>query len=210
MKYSKNIILREYIYGDFDKDRVKNIDDPYPFDKYRSRWPNANKNPSFYHKTQYGGFETKFSTVLLNIERHNERHAPSMLKVMQDNPSSSARVKTIPSTIEKLSKSGLENVHDVVGVSIPTINRKEAYNKSEEVKHRYKTNPHRYDDFYRHPKNGAYYAIHHEVLNPLPVEVQIASKPMRKLAKRTHVAYKAKKPMGGFIREGKRLFKLGF
>lgn len=210
MEINKKTTYKQYLYGDFDKDKTKNIDDPEPFNPSISQWPDANKNPSYYHKARYGGFETKFSTVLLNIERHNNEHAPGMKKIIEDNPGSYGRIKTIPSTIDKLTRYGLSETHDIAGVSIPTHDRKEAYERSGRIQKRYKTNPKRFDDFYKNPKGDVYYAIHHEVLNPLPVEVQIASKRMRNLAVETHEAYKFKKPMTHFVKKGKRLFDLGF
>ena len=186
MDFKKSTTLKQFLFDDYDNDGVMNIDDPYPFDPSRSKWPDAKKQPEFYHKAQYGGFETKFSTVLLNLEKHNNEHAPGMVKLLKENPGSSGRIKTIPSTIEKLAKYGLPQTHDIAGISIPTRNRAEVYQKVEKIKQRYKINPERTDDFYKHPKNKVYYAVHLEVLNPKPVEVQIASQKMRDLTVDTH------------------------
>jgi (p)ppGpp synthase/HD superfamily hydrolase len=210
MQISKNITHRQYLFSDFDKDRVKNIDDPFPFDPARKKWPDAEKDPSYYHKARYGGFDTKFSTVLLNIEHFSNQRSPGMKKVLRDNPGSAGRIKTVPSTINKLASRGLVDIRDIAGVSIPTVDREQAYYESKRIKTRYKTNSMRFDDFYKKPKNKAYYALHHEVLNPLPVEVQIASGPMRNLAKHTHNAYKYHKDMTKYISKGRNLFKLGF
>lgn len=210
MEPPRKTTYKQYLYGDFDRDKTKNIDDPMPFDPSVSQWPDAKKHPSFYHKAQYGGFETKMSTVLQNLENHNNSHSPGMKKILDENPGSYGRIKTIPSTIEKLAKYGLPETHDIAGVSIPTRNRQEVYHKAEHIKKKYNTNTSRTDDFYKNPKGGVYYAYHLEVLNPKPVEVQIASKKMRDLAVDTHEAYKYKKPMDSFIKRGKRLFDLGF
>lgn len=210
MRINKNITLKQYLYGDFDKDRVKNIDDPYPFNFNRSKWPDIHKQPNYYHKARYGGFDTKFSTVLMNIEKHNNQHSNSMEKINHANPGSQGRIKTIPSTIGKLADKGLENIHDIAGIQILTNNRKQVYDKALQIKKNYKTNPNRTDDYYKKPKNKVYYGYHIEVLNPLPVEVQIKSKTMNDFAIKTHSAYKHNKPLKIFINKGKKIFNQGF
>jgi len=44
----KNTTLRQFLFQDFDSDGVKNVDDPYPYDKSRSRWPDGGTTASVY------------------------------------------------------------------------------------------------------------------------------------------------------------------
>jgi ppGpp synthetase/RelA/SpoT-type nucleotidyltranferase len=206
----KKLSLKEFLLGDFDRDKVKNIDDPFPFNKKKNNFPDAEKDPSFYHKARFGGFETKLSDVLLKIERHNNLHAACLRKFIKQNPGSKGRIKTIPSTINKLAERGLTDIRDIAGISISTKDRKAAYKRMALIKKKYKTNPKRTDDYYKNPKNQIYYALHTEILTPMPIEIQVASDPMRELAFSTHTAYKKNQDMNKFIKKGKQLYKMGF
>lgn len=206
----KKLTLKEFLLGDFDRDKVKNIDDPFPFNKKKNIFPDAEKDPSFYHKARFGGFETKLSEVLLKIEKHNDLYAASLRKFLKQNPGAKGRIKTIPSTINKLAEIGLVDIRDIAGVSISTKDRKAAYKRMALIKKKYKTNPNRSDDYYKNPKNNVYYALHTEIQIPMPIEVQIASDPMRDLAFVTHGAYKKNQDMNKFIKKGKQLYKMGF
>lgn len=205
--------LRQYLFEDFDGDGVKNIDDPFPFDKQKSKWPDPKKNPTYYHRARYGGFDTKFSTVLLDIERNNNNHGSLMRSFIKENPGAEGRVKTIPSTIGKLAKWSLGNMHDVAGAKVVTRDRVEAKRKTKQIRKRYKTDRKEYDDFYRKPGKGGYRAFHIGLLgvDDRRCEVQVKSKPMDDLAVKMHGKYKkGHKDLDWFEKESNRLFKLGF
>ena len=78
-KSLRNVSNRQYMFGDFDKDEAKNIDDPKPFNPNVSKYPGHAKNPEYYHKARYGGEEVLLSGELMAIERNNNARAP-MLK----------------------------------------------------------------------------------------------------------------------------------
>lgn len=209
---SKKTSHRDYLFGDFDGDGVRNIDDYKPFDKKKSKWPDPEKNPKFYHRARYGGFDTKFSDVLFKIEKNNNKHGSLLRSFIRENPSAKGRVKTIPSTIGKLAKWDLNNMHDVAGAKVVTKDRKSAHKKTKQIKKRYKTDRKEYDDFYRKPASGGYRAYHVGLLgvDGSRLEVQLKSKPMDDLAVEMHGAYKKNKDMKSFAKRGKALAKKGF
>jgi len=213
MQVSRKTTHRSYLFGDFDKDGVKNIDDYKPFDPKVKDWPDPTKNPSFYHKARFGGFETKFSDVLLEIERDNNRNAPFLKKVIAENPGSYGRIKTVPSTIQKLKRKSYNHLHDISGATIVVSNRKQVRTKAKQIKKKYKHDSRQTDDFYRNPKGGVYYAYHLGLLgkDKAPLEIQIKTEPMEKLHKKMHTAYKQNpKSLKSFRKKAKKLFDLGF
>jgi (p)ppGpp synthase/HD superfamily hydrolase len=195
---------------DYDKDGVRNIDDPFPFDSSHSKWPKIEKQPRYYQRARYGGLDLKFSNVLMNIENHNNQHSKGVQNIVRSNKNSVGRIKTIPSTINKLAETGLMDIGDIAGVKILTKDRKQAYDKMLEVKQQFRTNPKYYDDFYKKPKNKVYYGLHAEVLNPFPTEVQVKSRKMDALSIKTHLLYKRHQDMTKYVKIGKHLFNLGF
>jgi len=216
------------MYSDFDKDGVKNIDDPYPADSKKFRWKDARKHPEYYRKARYGNNEVLLSEELQAIERYNNSRIPFMNKTIAKNKPSKVRIKTVPSTIKKLREKYLEprtlskeerrtnriGIYDIVGMKIVTKNRKEALRKSAIVKKKNKTDKVLYDNYYRKPKGDVYYAVHHSIINPKDrkqrIEMQITSKRMSNLADSTHSAYKHKESMQKYIKKGKKLFREGY
>jgi hypothetical protein len=74
VKVPKETTQREYIYGDFDKDGIKNIDDLHPFRKdTKEELENEEKNPEFWKKSQLHGGEVKLSNELHALERYNNK-----------------------------------------------------------------------------------------------------------------------------------------
>ncbi len=208
----KNTTHRNYLFGDFDGDGVKNIDDYRPFDRKRSKFPDPKKNPEYYHKSRYGGFDTNLSDVLLNIENQNNRNAPLLKKTLRQNPGSYGRVKTVPSTIGKLAKRGLGDLHDTAGATIVEKNRASAKAKRNQVRKKYRTDPKESDNFYKKPGKGGYMAFHEGLIgkNDSRLELQIKTAPMEKLHKDMHEAYKLGKDLTGFKTKAFKLRKLGF
>ena len=211
MEVSKNTTNNQYIQGDFDKDRVKNIDDTYPFDKKRSK-PKENKN--FWMKSRYTGGEVKLSSELKAIKQHNDSFSPRLQQLLRENKGSYGRIKTVPSTMKKLRERYILSLGDVAGATITTKNRKEAYAKERSIKKRYATDKASRDDYYKKPKGDVYYAIHNKVLlkkgDSRGIELQIKSKKMANLGKEIHPYYKKGTIPVFFKRKAKKLYKLGY
>jgi hypothetical protein len=207
----RRIGIRSYIYGDIDKDGVANIDDPKPYDSKVRSYPNIKNNPSFYHRAQYGGTEIKLSQALRLIERRNNEHIPLLRKFLKAYPNSGARIKTVPSTIEKLERKGGNLVRDRAAGKILTKDRKEAFSQASRFERRFKTDKALFDNFYKKPRES-HYALHYGVIGgkDTRMEVQIQSKRMSDLDVKAHPSFKSGIVPKRFVKEGKRLFKLGF
>lgn len=210
----RNVSNRQYLFNDFDKDGVKNVDDPKPFDPAVSKYPDHAKNPKFYHRAQYGGGEVRLSDELLAIERNNNARVPLLNSFMRENPGSFGRIKTVPSTMKKLRERYLPQIGDVGGVTVLTKNRQEANVKAADIKRRYAYDPSRTDNYYKTPKGGVYYAHHIGVVSPrnkdFVLEVQVKSRPMFDLQSKMHASYKSGGKINSFRKKAKNLFDLGF
>lgn len=227
-KSLRNISNRQYMYGDFDKDSAKNIDDPKPFNPQVSKYPDHAKNPEYYHKARYGGGEVLLSEELMAIERHNNARVPMLNKFMRENPGSFGRIKTVPSTMKKLrerylsprplsdteKEQGMVGIFDIAAAKVLTKNRQRANRKADAIKRRYIHDPFQTDDFYKNPKGGFHFAHHIGLVNRknnnLRLEVQVKSEPMHELDKIMHPYYKKGKIPPIFRKKARRLFDLGF
>lgn len=206
---SRKTTLRQFLFGDIDHDSVKNIDDYRPLDKSKS-WPSPNSK--YYHKAHMGGQDVKLSKVLYDTETKNKQGASTFNRLLKENKGSYGRVKTVPSTLDKLVQYHHNDIHDTSAVTIVTKDRKSAYKKASELKKKYKHDPKESDDFYKKPKNGVYYGLHLGLFgkNKERVEVQIKSKKMDEHGKKMHSAYKKRKDLTKFKKKGKELYKEGY
>ena len=221
----KNINQQKFIFGDFDKDGVKNIDDPYPFDKSRSQappfvLPNLQPNP-YYHKARFSGGEIKLSYALQRIESLNNQNTPIIKKFIKDNPNAYGRVKTVASTMDKLTKRYYPQLGDVSGVTIETNKRIEAQRKFNQLKNKSNVVAGSVDDYYSKPLNGVYSAYHLTLKNPplkngypeRRLEVQIKTHKMKQLHSEMHPVFKkgiVEKERLSFAKRLKRLYSQGY
>ena len=204
-----NVTQRQFIYSDFDRDGLRNIDDPKPFNKKKAVVKNM------YDKSGYQDRDVKLSEELRAIEHYNNARKPFLKRFLRENPRSFGRIKSVPSTIKKLRERFLEKglVGDVAAASILTKNRVGAYRKAREIKRRYKYDPDLTDDFYKTP-NGSHYALHYGLFdnrNPkVKMELQVKSRKMYEMDEKVHPYYKKKKIPKKFVKEARRYFKQGY
>ena len=208
-KKRSEITQRHFLFGDFDGDGVRNIDDPRPFKKSTRR---IKRNPSHYHKARYSGGEIKLSGAIRKVQKTNNKTSPFLKKFLKTHKGSYGRIKTVPSTINKLNKRYSKKLSDVGGVTIIKKTRKEVYAKARQIKKKYKHKKKDIDNYYRKPKGGVYYAYHINIENKKKrkLEVQIKTKKMEKLQKKMHRAYKTDKSMKPFKKKAKKLYKQGY
>ena len=212
MKIKKNTTFRSYLFGDFDGDGTKNIDDPKPFDPKKSKWPSPKKNPGYYHKARWGNNEVLLSDELRAWKKNNNRYRPLLNKFLNDNPGAEGRIKTVPSTMKKLRERYINKLGDIAGVRVLTNNRATAKKAFERTKRKYPYDPKETDDYYAKPLGKVYYAYHTSLKGKkgVRVEAQFKSREMSSLSDKTHKAYKLKKPMRKYIKKGKMLYKKGY
>jgi len=220
-KRNKNTKLQTFLFGDFDKDGVKNIDDPYPYDSSRAKYPSIHERPEFYHYARLGGTEVKLSEVLQKIQKANNKQAKHLRKFLRENPGSEGRVKTVASTIDKMYRKAYhETVRDVIAARITTKTRKEARKKFKKVKKRYPVDPTRIKDYYKQPKQGVHHALHLGLVTgtvkkggklvPKHMELQIQSKKMKEFDLKIHSKYKMGLNLEDYVPEASQLFLMGY
>jgi len=150
---------RQFIYGDFDKDGVTNIDDQKPFD----------------HKDKKQVMEIKLSDELRKLESHSLRFSGSTKRVAKDlerfGHPVKYRIKNVNSIINKLRRRHIEKIEDIGGCMVLVRDKKEANEVGRYIEKRYSVIDK--DDYYAKPKAG-YEALHYTIMiEELPVEIQV-------------------------------------
>lgn len=207
----KKIGVKNYLYGDIDKDGTLNIDDLKPYDKDINEYPNIKTNPTYYHKARYGGTEIKLSDALKTIENRNNEHIPLLNRFLTAYPNGEARIKTVPSTIDKLEKKYGHNITDRGAGTILTDNRKQAFQQANKFTKVFPTDRKLFDNYYAKPKES-HYGLHFGVKGErnTRMEVQIKSKAMNKIDIQAHEHYKKGSIPKDLIKKAQRLFRMGF
>jgi len=220
----KNVGIRRFLFSDFDRDGVKNVDDYKPFDRSVKKYPDGKKHPNYYHRARFGNDENNvlLSSELLSLERLNNKRADFLNGFLASNKGSFGRIKSVPSTMKKLRErfynpkvfSGEVGVFDVAGATILSNTRRGAFVKAKNIRGRYRVDEAQSDNYYANPKDNVYYAVHLGLVdsrNPnIRLEVQSKSKRMYDFQKGVHSAYKRGERLDRFVKPSKRLFDLGF
>ena len=208
----KNITLKKLIFGDFDGDGVKNIDDTRPFSNKKSKYPDPYKSKIYYQKSRYGNNETLLSKTLKSIHTKNNKNAKTMTTFIKNNPGAFGRTKTVPSTIKKLDSKYYNDLSDVHGTTIVVTSRAQVYNKIKQLKKKYTVIQDK--NYYKNPQDGVYYAYHLIIQkNNAKIEVQVKTRMMMKMVHmKMHTAYKNKdqKKLSQFKKLAKELYNKGY
>jgi len=167
---------RQFIYGDFDKDGIINIDDKKPFD------PEDGKPV----------MEVKLSDELRKMEAHSLKFTDSTKRVSKDlerlGHPVKYRIKNVNSIINKLRRRHIEAIEDIGGCMVLVGDQEEAYEVGKYIESKYKIVAK--DDYYAKPRAG-YEALHYTILiEELPVEIQVKTEEDYKKHLGWHKAYK--------------------
>ena len=193
----KKITHKQYVYGDFDKDGTKNIDDKYPFDKKRT----GEVNP-----------EVRFSETLRYLE-NKRRMAKIVAKQLARKHDMDYRVKDNYSTINKLVRQKLNTVSDYIGVRKVQPNREKAKKSWKRFNRLEKKKIYERENKYESNKNTSnpYRAYHSNLrIKGFGTEAQFMSTPFEKLSLKMHKDYKKGKSMKPHLKQTKKLLKKGY
>ena len=176
MKNKKN---RSFIFGDFDKDGIKNIDDKYPFNKKK--------------KGQIE--ETSLARELKIIKKYAHKFVLDTKIIAKDikrkGYTVKYRVKGTFSIVNKIRRKSLKEIRDIGGILILVNNKEEAFKAGEFVERNY--NVIEKDDYFTEPKDEFYRALHYTVMvNKLPFEIQIKTKKEFAIHLKAHKKYKSR------------------
>lgn len=178
MEIPKDTNHRTFVFGDFDKDGTANIDDSHPCD------------PSRKEMVQ----EVALSDELRQIREHNLKFLRFLKNVKNrygSNHKIKYRIKGTHSTIGKLRRKCIDNIKDILGVTILCKNKEEIDHIAYNIKQNYSVESDK--DYYGNSKSGnAYYKARHIIvrINGNPVEIQLKTKPHYALHLKTHPIYK--------------------
>jgi len=194
LKYPKSlrkVTTKQFLFGDFDKDWVKNVDDPKPFDPKVSKLP---KKGEFYHTARFVGGEVKLSDELRQWQKYNNTYKDLMRCFLENHPEAVGRIKTVPSTMKKARERYVEKgkIGDIAGTRIVVKSYPELKDAVKCIKSQHETIEKLEDNYYEKPKKRMYYA-HHLALKgegPRKMELQVRTERMDKLAEEMHAAYK--------------------
>jgi len=169
----KGIKNELFIHGDFDKDRVPNIDDVSPFDSTRS----VMVEPS-----------VSMSKEFKKVDKHRKSYNKLVDHVQKKTGAQLVRVKGTFSTLGKLRRRHLHKVEDMGGVMVVVDKEKHVHKKANQVRKKFVVKSE--DNYYKKSKAG-YYARHLTVLHKgKPIEVQIKTKRQKVIQDRMHKLYK--------------------
>ena len=172
-----NIKNRSYLFGDFDNDGTKNIDDKYPFNnkrKGKAREISLAKELNEYRKAAKA-----YKRETIKINKYFKA------KGFQ----TKYRVKDVNSIINKLRRKRLNTVQDIGGMTILTKSPQESYDAAKIVRQNFKIVAR--DDYYKQPIDTFYRAIHYVVMSGGKfIEIQIKTKKESKIHLRAHTKYK--------------------
>jgi len=181
----KSTSNREFLFGDADKDGVKNVDDKFPLNKNIALPVSEVKLSDELKKLRMLAFSYRKDTFGLfkNIRALGYK--------------AKYRVKNVNSIINKMRRrafpsNGVPVIQDVGGIMILTKSPQESYNIANYIKNNYRVIAR--DNYYKKPLSGYYRALHYTVLiNNKPIEVQIKARKESKLHLRAHTLYKTGK-----------------
>ena len=173
----RNTSNKQYLYGDFDRDKTPNLDDKEPMN------PNVTEQVA----------DFKMSKDFKDIEKTTLERRKSLLKVNKHFKAQGYetiyRTKSLYSTLNKLKRKHLPQIHDLGGMTIFIKNENEAYKAAEDVEHNYKVIER--EDYYKNPKPSGYKAIHYIIEEDgKPIEVKIQTKKDFYASQKTHKLWK--------------------
>lgn len=202
----KKVSHRSYVFGDFDRDKIKNIDDPKPFKK------NIKTKQNVPHKSVFIGGEIKLSDELRAWQKWGNTHIPMLKRFLQKNPESEGRIKTVPSTMKKMREDYGYKIGDIAGVRILTKDYPEVRKTITKMKRKHKTIKRYERNYYKKPKNKIYYAHHLSIAgrNKKRMELQIKTKRESELQDKMHRYYKlgmSPRMKRRYIKKSRRLAK---
>lgn len=191
-KPTRKTTSRSFMFGDFDKDRVPNIDDKYPYDPTR-RIP-VDKDVMLTEEIRKIKRET--------AERRNETYQVTRY-FRRRGYRTKHRMKTPYSTINKLRRKHLHEVKDLGAVAVLVDDRDEAYRVGQAIERDFKVAEK--DDYYRKPKDRFYRALHYVVIvDGKPVEIQVKTKSAWGIHEAAHRRYKQERLTPRFKRRMQR------
>ena len=175
-----NITNEDLITGDFDGDKIPNIDDKHPFIKMKNTYVSSISLAQEYSrlKKEAESYKKPLNIVLDKLKGYKP----------------DGRIKHPYSIFGKLiSKYGKE-VKDFAGVRIITDNYKDLEKAVIDVNNKFIVNQKEFDDYYSDPKDGYYRAFHLQVIeHGKPIEVQVRTKRTEEISKYSHDLYKQRR-----------------
>jgi len=174
-KKMKKVTHKQYIYQDFDKDGMANLDDIRPFDK---------------HINTPVDKDSRYTKELRKIERVRKEHLPYARATYKELRKKfphrkgyyvTGRIKTVPSVINKMNRKYLDK--GKVRSKVPKVRAKV-------------TNV---EDFYNQEKKPYYKAVHYDIVmgkDKLPGEIQLKTERQRRLHLEMHKGHKTGRDTG--------------
>lgn len=175
----KNTSNRSLMFGDFDDDRVRNIDDKYPFNKKKKQQASELMLSEELHKVR---------NVAL---KHKNILDPTLEDLRRQGFKVKGRIKGTTSIINKLRRKGIGNIKDLAGGMIIARDTDEIYRALDYLKDNY--NVVEIEDFYEtpHPSGMSYKVVHTLIeKDGMYMEVQIKTMEDYVQSQKTHTSYK--------------------
>jgi len=178
----ENITLDEFIVGDFDDDKICNLDDPHPFKPGDSRQVE----------------QTSLCEDIRGIElsqKDNEKQVTDFYNQIKTSVSFPTRIrmKSMRSIVHKLYTNRLDTLSDLGGLKIVVPTQKDVISTKKLITQEFYNYILNVDDFYEkeNPADPGYKAVHFDIkYNNVPIELQIHTKRLDKIYHVYHPLYK--------------------
>jgi hypothetical protein len=198
IEVKKNTTHKQYLYGDFDKDKITNIDDPRPFN------PKQQEIITRMHSLRRLDKEVPLSKVLKMVEARIGRHRKVLKTAIAENPGAYGRLKSVPSYLKKLlikesTKKG-RRIFDIAAISLTPERREDvlkAHTQNIEKFSKYRLDVDS-DSMFKKPKPGGFRGINVTgYYKGGALEMQFKTKKMAEVAGRMHPWYKKRDTQEG-------------
>lgn len=192
---NKNTTNRQFVYGDFDKDKTPNVDDKYPLDKTRAKQVH----------------EVSLAKELKDLKKYASSYRHYMIKMRTNLKANGFKlspkkydIKDVNSIVNKLRRKRLPSVHDIGRITILTKNPQEAHQAAAFVDSNFNVAPDGKENYFDdpHPSGRWYRAYHYNIIvgerlwRPTQkivqdmIEIQIKTKKESKIHQKYHKKYK--------------------
>ena len=190
----KQVSNKDFLLGDFDGDKIKNIDDRLPFKKSSQRVEETKLSTPIEKAYKINKQKRKATKLIIEDFRktvNQKKRFHSRTTLERTTP---YRTKKPISTINKAFDKGIGEVKDYIGTSYLGNNYNDLREMEKHIKTKFLIT--RRNDYYKKPRRDGYKAIHLNAVHKGTgevFEIQLKTKRIKRISEINHILYKDKK-----------------
>jgi len=189
-KRGKVLTNREFLLGDFDGDRIRNVDDKYPFKKSKETVEEMQLSDALIKLNKVHHISDENRKDILKRFREVIKETKPTIREKELEKLTPSRAKTPISLLHKSLKYQIPETTDKIGMMYVGNNYNDLNNVKKGLKKKFEVIDDR--DYYQNPKLG-YKAIHlilKDTITGDVFEVQLKSKRIKRISEINHTLYK--------------------